>query len=74
MANVISKYSVELNQDDVKELLSMAVQNETQRKVTSIEFHINGGSEDRFQYTPPLLGKVVVQLGEPITGFVKRKS
>ena len=69
MVNLIKNYSVELGKDDLVAIIKRAVEAETCRHVLSIDFHINAGSEDRFQYTPPSLGKVVVKLGEPIKEF-----
>ena len=64
MVNLIKNYSVELGKGDLEAIIKRAVQAETCRHVLSIDFHINAGSEDRFQYTPASLGKVVVKLGE----------
>ena len=64
MANLIKNYSVELNRSDLEAIIKQAVEAETCRHVLSIDFHINAGSEDRFQYTPASLGKVTVKLGE----------
>lgn len=67
MKNIIKNYSVELGLLDVKELIRNAVEQETGRYVTSIDFSISGGYEDRFSSTPAALTKVTVKLGELIT-------
>lgn len=65
MKNFIKNYSVELGIDDIKQLITTAVE-ETGRYVTSIEITIDAGYEDRFSFQPACFNKAVVKLGELI--------
>ncbi len=66
MKNFIKNYSVELGINDIKQLITAAVEEETGRYVTSIEITIDAGYEDRFSFQPACFNKAVVKLGELI--------
>ena len=63
---MIKNFSLELNQEEVKQLIKEACEREIGRKVLSVDFTISAGYDDRFEHSPAALSKVVVKLGEEI--------
>ena len=67
--NIITNMSIKLNEEQVKQIITDAVERETKRKVTKIYVNVNAGDRGFSQFepfVPASLSNITVELGDVI--------